>query len=347
MAEPVRTRRRRGTAGSRVLMADVARLAGVSGQTVSRVLNDHPRVREETRERVRAAMRELGYRPTASARTLASGRSRMLGVISFDATRFGPAATLAGINEAAQSAGYLVSTIALTATDQASVAGALDRLLGEGADGVIAIAPQRSVGQALVESGHDIPLVTLDKSFGERVPVVAGDSASGARQATEHLLGLGHRTVWHIAGPAGWIAAEARLDGWRAALKDAGAVAPEPLFGDWSADSGYELGRRVAERPEVTAVFVSNDQMAVGVLRALHEAGRRVPEDVSVVGYDDIPEAAHLLPPLTTVRTDFAEVGRRCLALMLDQLHRAPEPGVRVDIPTELVVRRSTGPAPT
>ncbi|MDT0544700.1 MULTISPECIES: LacI family DNA-binding transcriptional regulator [Streptomyces] len=346
MAEPARTRRRRATAGSRVVMADVARLAGVSGQTVSRVLNDHPSVRQETRERVRAAMAELDYRPTASARTLASGRSRMLGVISFDATRFGPAAILAGINEAAQSAGYLVSTIALTAADRTSVAGALDRLLGEGADGVIAIAPQRSVSQALVESGHDIPLVTLDKSFGERVPVVAGDSASGARQATEHLLRLGHRTVWHIAGPVGWIAAEARLDGWRAALKDAGAVAPEPLFGDWSADSGYELGRRVAGRPEVTAVFVSNDQMAVGVLRALHEAGRRVPEDVSVVGYDDIPEAAHLLPPLTTVRTDFAEVGRRCLALMLDQLHHAPEPGVRVDIPTELVVRHSTGPAP-
>ncbi|MGW7692390.1 LacI family DNA-binding transcriptional regulator [Streptomyces asiaticus] len=341
---PRRVRRRRATAGGGAVMADVARRAGVSGQTVSRVLNDHPRVRPETRERVRAAMRELGYRPTASARTLASGRSRTLGVISFDAARFGPAATLAGINEAAQEAGYLVSTIALTAADQAAVRGAVDRLLGQGADGIIAIAPQRSVGEALVEADHGRPMVTLDKSFGARFPVVAGDSASGARQATEHLLRLGHRTVRHIAGPVGWIAAEARVDGWRAALKDAGAEAHEPLFGDWSADSGYDLGRRIARDPDATAVFVSNDQMAVGVLRALHEAGRRVPEDVSVIGYDDIPEAAHLLPPLTTVRTDFTEIGRRCLSLMLDQLERTPEPGVRVTIPTELVLRESCGP---
>ncbi|MGW2329447.1 LacI family DNA-binding transcriptional regulator [Streptomyces sp. NPDC001700] len=351
MAEPSRTptRRRRPTTGGGVVMADVARLAGVSDQTVSRVLNDHPRVRAETRERVRAAMRELGYRPTASARTLASGRSRTLGVISFDAARFGPAATLAGINEAAQEAGYLVSTIALTAADQAAVTGAVDRLLGQGADGIIAIAPQRSVGEALVEAveaGHRVPMVTLDKSFGAHIPVVAGDSASGARQATAHLLGLGHRTVRHIAGPTGWIAAEARVDGWRAALADAGAEVHEPLLGDWSADSGYDLGRRIARQPGLTALFVSNDQMAVGVLRALHEAGRRVPEDVSVVGYDDIPEAAHLLPPLTTVRTDFTEIGRRCLTLTLDQLDRSPEPGVRVTIPTELVVRHSTGPGP-
>ncbi|MBA6438005.1 LacI family DNA-binding transcriptional regulator [Streptomyces sp. GMR22] len=340
---PRRVRRRRATAGGGAVMADVARRAGVSGQTVSRVLNDHPRVRPETRERVREAMRELGYRPTASARTLASGRSRTLGVISFDAARFGPAATLAGINEAAQEAGYLVSTIALTAADQAAVRGAVDRLLGQGTDGIIAIAPQRSVGEALVEADHGRPMVTLDKSFGARFPVVAGDSASGARQATEHLLRLGHRTVRHIAGPVGWIAAEARVDGWRAALRDAGAAAHEPLFGDWSADSGYDLGRSVAHDPDATAVFVSNDQMAVGVLRALHEAGRRVPEDVGVVGYDDIPEAAHLLPPLTTVRTDFAEIGRRCLSLMLDQLERTPEPGVRVTIPTELVLRESCG----
>ncbi|MFI0818380.1 LacI family DNA-binding transcriptional regulator [Streptomyces sp. NPDC021098] len=354
MAEPHRapTRRRRPTTGGKVVMADVARLAGVSDQTVSRVLNDHPRVRAETRERVRAAMRELGYRPTASARTLASGRSRTLGVISFDAARFGPAATLAGINQAAQEAGYLVSTIALTAADQAAVTGAVDRLLGQGADGIIAIAPQRSVGQALVEAGdagetgRGVPMVTLDKSFGAHIPVVAGDSASGARQATAHLLGLGHRTVHHIAGPTGWIAAEARVDGWRAALEAAGAEVHEPLLGDWSADSGYDLGRRIARQPGLTALFVSNDQMAVGVLRALHEAGRRVPEDVSVVGYDDIPEAAHLLPPLTTIRTDFTEIGRRCLTLMLDQLDRTPEPGVRVTIPTELVVRHSTGPAP-
>ncbi|MEU0203656.1 MULTISPECIES: LacI family DNA-binding transcriptional regulator [unclassified Streptomyces] len=341
-------RSRRNFAGARPVMADVARLAGVSKQTVSRVLNDHPAVRPATREAVLDAMRTLGYRPSRSARSLASGRTRMLGVISFDAARYGPASILTAINTAAQEAGYLVSSIALDTADHDTVVEAVNRLSAEGADGVIAIAPQLWVGRALAETTDlGTPLVVLENSLDDSTPLVTGDSRTGARKATEHLLGLGHATVWHIAGPTGWTSADARLASWQATLQAAGADVPAPVVGDWSADSGYELGRRLARRPEVTAVFASNDQMALGLLHALHESGRSVPGDVSVVGYDDIPEAAHLLPPLTTVRTDFAEIGTRSLRLLLDRIDGPGErPRVDTLVPVDLVVRASSGPAP-
>lgn len=337
-------RSRRNFAGSRPVMDDVARLAGVSKQTVSRVLNDHPAVRPETREAVRAAMRSLGYRPSRSARSLASGRTRMLGVISFDAARYGPASILTAINTAAQEAGYLLSSIALDDTaDHDTVAEAVERLSAEGADGVIAIAPQHRAGQALADTRLDTPLVVLENEVRGSTPLATADSRAGARKAVEHLLRLGHPTVWHIAGPAGWTSAEQRIESWRGTLKAAGAEIPELLVGDWSADSGYEAGRLLARRPEVTAVFASNDQTALGLLHALHEAGRRVPDDVSVVGYDDIPEAAHLLPPLTTVRTDFAEIGTRALRLLLDRMAGRAEEHPEPVIPVELIVRRSCG----
>ncbi|MGN9762439.1 LacI family DNA-binding transcriptional regulator [Streptomyces sp. SD31] len=342
-----RGRSRRNFAGSRPVMDDVARLAGVSKQTVSRVLNDHPSVRPETRETVLTAMRTLGYRPSRSARSLASGKTRMLGVISFDAARYGPASILTAINTAAQEAGYLLSSIALDTAEPDTVVEAVNRLSAEGADGVIAIAPQLWVGKALADTRLDTPLVVLENGLDTDTQQVTGDSRTGARKATEHLLGLGHRTVWHIAGPTGWTSADYRTGSWQACLEAAGAEVPAPLIGDWSAGSGYELGRQLARRPDVTAVFAANDQMALGLLHALHDAGRSVPDDVSVVGYDDIPEAAHFLPPLTTVRTDFAEIGTRSLRLLLDRLDGPGEPP-RVDslVPVDLVIRRSSGPAP-
>ncbi|MFF3936694.1 LacI family DNA-binding transcriptional regulator [Streptomyces phaeofaciens] len=339
-------RSRRNFAGARPVMDDVAKLAGVSKQTVSRVLNDNPAVRAETREAVLAAMRTLGYRPSRSARSLASGRTRMLGVISFDAARYGPASTLTAINTAAQEAGYLLSSIALDTADKDTVLQAADRLSAEGADGVIAIAPQLWVARALAEARLDIPLVVMDNDLGDGTPVVTSDARTGARLATRHLLSLGHPTVRHVAGPTGWTSADRRAESWRDTLKAAGAEIPAPLIGDWSADSGYDLGRELAKDPTVTAIFVSNDQMALGVLRALHEAGRRVPEDVSVVGYDDIPEAAHFLPPLTTVRTDFTDIGTRSLHVLLRRIDDTspPEPPLTL-VPVELRVRHSTRPA--
>ncbi|MGP3635024.1 LacI family DNA-binding transcriptional regulator [Streptomyces sp. 24-1644] len=339
-------RSRRSFAGIKPVMDDVARLAGVSKQTVSRVLNENPSVRPETRTRVLAAMNELGYRPSSSARSLASGRTRILGVISFDAAGHGPASILTAINLAAREAGYLISSIALPLSEADTVMQAVERLAAEGADGVIAIAPQQHTDKALAHVAPAIPLVTLESHLGSDTPVVTSDSATGARLAVEHLLSLGHPTVRHIAGPSGWLAAEQRVLGWRRALEAAGAFVPEPLIGDWSASSGYSLGRQLASQPDVTAVFASNDHMALGVLRALHEAGRRVPDDVSVIGYDDIPEAPYLLPPLTTIHNDFAETGRRALHLLLQRLSGDGESGVRSIVPVELIVRASTGPAP-
>ena len=337
-------RSRRNFAGARPVMDDVAQLAGVSKQTVSRVLNDHPSVRPGTREAVRDAMRTLGYRPSRSARSLASGKTRLLGVVSFEASRYGPASALTAINTAAREAGYLVSSIAVDTADHDTVADAVARLAAEGADGVIAIMPQKHMGEGLAQARLDTPLVVLDNDLGDGTPMVTADSRAGARKAVEHLLSLGHPTVHHIAGPTGWTAADRRADGWRATLQAAGAEVPAPLIGDWSADSGYDLGRSLAEHRGVTAVFASNDQMALGALRAFHEAGRPVPDEVGVVGYDDIPEAAHLLPPLTTVRADFTEIGTRALRLLLDRIDGVPVSETETVIPVELIVRRSTGP---
>jgi DNA-binding LacI/PurR family transcriptional regulator len=167
------------------------------------------------------------------------------------------------------------------------------------------------------------------------------DQHAGAARATRHLLSLGHRTVWHLAGPANWIDAGGRAAGWRSVLAAEGREIPECLTGDWSARSGYEHGKRLAANPEITALFVANDATALGVLRALRERGRRVPEDVSVVGFDDVPEAPFFSPPLTTVRQNFGEVGRHAFQLLLDQIDGLTPERRRIVEP-ELVVREST-----
>ena len=176
--------------------------------------------------------------------------------------------------------------------------------------------------------------------------MVAVDQVAGAVSATEHLLELGHETVWHITGPPNFIESCQRLHGWRTTLQRAGADLPEPLVGDWSPRAGYDLGRRLSREPAVTAVFVANDQMALGLLRAMHEAGRDVPGELSVVGFDDIPEAPYFLPPLTTVRQDFNEMGRRSLRLLLRTIETGESPSSGTLVPPELIVRASTSAAP-
>jgi DNA-binding LacI/PurR family transcriptional regulator len=178
------------------------------------------------------------------------------------------------------------------------------------------------------------------------VPLVAVDQFAGAVSATQLLLDLGHRTVWHVAGPRDFLEAQQRVDGWRATLEAAGADVPEVLVGDWSPRSGYRIGQQLADDADVTAIFVANDQMALGVLRALHEHGRDIPREVSVVGFDDIPESQYFMPPLTTVRQDFSEMGRSSLRLLLELIHDTGEPPQRLTIAPELVVRRSTAPPP-
>ena len=333
-----------GVGRDRPVMADVAQRAGVSHQTVSRVINGSDRVRPETRERVLAAMRELDYRPNSLARALVTGRSRTLGVVSFDTTLYGPASTLFGIERAAHAQGYFVSIVSVTSLDRDLVLGAVEQLHGQGVEGILLITPQERAMEALVQLPPDLPVVAVEAGPDKSVPVVAVDQVEGAAAATRHLLELGHRTVWHIAGPADWLEAQQRVDGWMAALAEAGADPPPLLAGDWSARSGYELGQRLVGVRDATAIFAANDQMALGVLRAMHEAGRDVPGAVSLVGFDDIPEAQFFTPPLTTVHQDFNEVGRQSLMLLLEEIGAAERSATRVIVPPELKVRDSTAP---
>lgn len=327
------------------VMADVAQLAGVSHQTVSRVLHDSPHVRGDTRERVLAAIRQLDYRPNSVARALATGRTKTLGVVSFDTTLYGPASTLLGIEQAAHDSGYGVSITSLRSLNRETVSAAIQQLRDQGVDGVAVIAPLRAGVDALKHVKPDFAVVAVEAGPNESIPVATVDQIAGAAAATKHLLDLGHRTVWHLAGPTDWMEAEERIEGWRTALDAAGAPVPALVRGDWTARSGYEIGEVLLKISELTAVLVANDQMALGLLRRLHEAGREVPADLSVVGFDDIPEAAYFTPPLTTVRQDFAELGRRCLHALLARIE-GEEGMARVVVAPELVVRDSTGVAP-
>lgn len=333
--------------GRAAVMNDVARLAGVSHQTVSRVLNQHPSVSPATRERVLEAVRQLNYRPNAMARGLAGRRSRVVGVVSFDTILYGPASTLLGIERAARAAGYGVSIVTLEQVDHSGMVAALEALADQSVAGVVVIAPQTAAAAAL----HSLPLgvaaVAVESNVGGEIPAISVDQVTGARLAVQHLLGLGHRKVWHLSGPRDWVETHGRIEGWRSTLEKAGLPAPPLMTGDWSARSGYQAGLELAGRTDVTAVFAGNDQMALGMMRAFHEHGIRVPDDVSIVGFDDIPEAEFLSPPLTTIRQDFDEVGRRCIAALLRAIEAdlpegpdRPEPDPYV-APT-LVLRRST-----
>lgn len=327
-------------------MADVAARAGVSHQTVSRVLRDHPNVRVTTRERVLAAIDELGYRPNHAARVLVTGRSGALGVISLNSTLYGPASMLYAVEEASRSAGYSVTVATVRAVDLASLREGVQRLLDRAVDGIVVIAPLASASEAIEDLPVGVPVVAVEGDPSTPPSVVRVDQVSGARVATEHLLAAGHRTVWHVAGPTEWFDAQGRITGWRTALADAGVEAPEPLSGDWSAASGYAAGRELARTPQVTAVFAANDQMALGVYRALRERGLRVPDDISVVGFDDIPEAAYLTPALTTMRQDFAAVGTRALRALLHQIETGRTEWHDEVVHTQLIIRESTAPPP-
>ncbi len=297
---------------------DVAQLAGVSQKTVSRVLNNEPYVSAEARQKVLDAAEALGYRLNKAARALVSGRSRAIGVISLGTALYGPSRLLIGIERAARDAGYALRVANTIEGDPSGIAGAVESLIG---------APAPFAGRRVVTVGVGANLL--------------------ARAATEHLLDLGHLSVHHLAGPRRWYAARERLESWRTALAERGCAEPPVVSGDWTAASGYAAGRELARDPEMTAVFAANDDMAIGLIHALAEAGRRVPQDVSVIGYDDIPVAAYIAPPLTTVRQPFDAVAREGLGLLVQTIEHPDKDTIRAsDPPVELVVRASTGPAP-
>ncbi|MFJ1547643.1 LacI family DNA-binding transcriptional regulator [Streptomyces sp. NPDC088246] len=323
-------------------MADVARVAGVSSQTVSRVSNGFPGVNEETRQRVLAAMKELGYRPNSAARALKRGDFRTIGVITFTLSTTGNMRTLEAIATSAAQEGYSVTLLPVAVPTQDEVRGAFSRLGELAVDAVIVIMEVHLLDSASLSLPPHVKIVVADSDAGDRYAVVDTDQAGGTRDAVLHLLDLGHRTVWHLAGPETSYAAQRRTDAWRRTLEEAGRVPPPLVRGDWSAESGYRAGLHLAEQAHCTAVFAANDQMALGLLRALDERGRKVPQDVSVIGFDDIPESGSFLPPLTTVHQDFAEVGRRCVESALRQVRQGEAERGTTLVPMRLVVRDST-----
>ncbi|AWB85576.1 LacI family DNA-binding transcriptional regulator [Mycetocola zhujimingii] len=320
---------------------DVARLAGVSHQTVSRVLNDHPSIREATKQRVLDVMNELQYRPNRAARALVTSRSRTLGVLASQRSQYGPSSIIQSIETAAQDAGYLVSTANITATDEESIVTALDHLNAQAIEGLVIIAPQVRVLRAISSLDLRVPFVTMNTNEGDD-HAIAVDQVAGARLATRHLIELGHRHIYHLAGPQDWIEAEARMRGFLEEMNAQDVATTAPILGDWSADFGYYAGRELMRVRDFTAIFSSNDQMALGLMHAIRDVGQDVPRDVSIIGFDDIPEAAHFWPPLTTVRQDFLELGRRCVAQLLGTMGDAPN-AYTARIQPELVVRASTG----
>ncbi len=326
----------------RPLMADVAARAGVSVMTVSRVLNGFPGVADATRRRVEHAVAALGYHANTAARVLAGGRSRTLGVIAVETEQFGPSHVLFGIEAAARAAGHLLSFVTLSRTGK-EMESTLEHLRASHVEGIIVVAPVTPVMDAVSRIEENMALVVVGGDPRSRAATVTIDQAKGARLATGHLLGLGHRTVHHVRGPRGWVDAAERMRGWTDALREHAAPRTPPLVGDWSARGGYAAGVRLAQDPDVTAVFAANDQTALGLMRALHEADRKVPGDVSVVGFDDTPESSYFLPALTTIRQDFGEVGRRSVELVLSLMDDDVAER-HIVVPAQLVMRESAAP---
>lgn len=314
----------------RVSMADVAAAAGVSGQTVSRVVNGSPRVDPETRARIEAAMAELGYRPHRAARALRTGRSGTIGVIVATLATVGNSRMLEAVASAAARRDLAVTLISLA--ERTGIADAFDRLHDLGVDGAIVLNEATAIAEGVAPPAG-LALVAVD-SPGGAFATVQSDHAGGAEAATRRLTDAGRRAIAHVAGPAGSFAAAERERGWRAAHD--GPPLREPLRGDWGAASGHAAGVVLAADPGVDAVFAANDQMALGVLRALAEAGR---EDVAVIGFDDVADAADYRPPLTTVRQDFDALGEAAVAALAATLDG--EPATRTVVPTTLIARAS------
>jgi DNA-binding LacI/PurR family transcriptional regulator len=324
-----------------VVMADVARLAGVSHQTVSRVINNSPSLRPETRRRVQEAIDRLGYRPNTAARALVRGRTGTVGIISTGTTYFGPTSIQRTIEAAAHASGLFASSVSLSTLTRASLDASVEHLMRQFVEGIIIIAGQDDALELARSRAVGVPVVLVEGDLSRAEWTVGVDQVAGARMATRHLLELGHREIAHLAGPQDWTEARARREGWRMEMAAAGLRPPEPIVGDWTPDFGYSAGARIATDKDITAVFTANDPIAIGLLSALHDAGRAVPDEISIVGFDNQPETAYLIPPLTTIAQDFPAVGRRAVDTLLLAISGLPVSDKSLIAP-ELIIRSST-----
>ena len=324
-------------------MADVAELAQVSVPTVSRVLSGAANVRPDKRARVEAAISHLGFRPSAAARALASGKSDAIAVIAGNTSPYGYAEAIRGVEEAARADGYTVMITVVESADDGDVEHAVSMALNQSIAGVVVLKFDKPGVAALHRMPEGLPVVALS---GVREPGTVQaviDEARGAEELTEYLLGLGHSTVHHVRVPPSR-REDGRTTGWKRALREAGAAIPVPLDATWEPRSGREVGHVLAEDPAVTAVFCGNDEIAMGVMRGLADRGLRVPEDVSVVGFDDHPLAELWAPALTTVNQDFTGLGRRGFELLQHSITGTSDRRFSSERP--LVVRRESAAAP-
>jgi len=325
-------------------ITDVARLAGVSYQTVSRVINDLPDVSPATRRKVLAIIEEVGYRRNRTATALVTNRSAVLGIITDGSPRFAPLGTLIALESAAREAGYGCTVATVTEPYNETVQKAFDSLEDGGVEGVIVITPRLSLAASVREARVNVPveMIAAGESATTRVFAYSENQELGARMATQHLIDLGHTDIAHLGGSMEWYDGRVRKRGWESALRDAGLPLGLYLEGDWSPKWAYETGLRLVAEGLPGAIFAASDHTALGLYRAFSEHGVRVPDDVSVVGFDDIEGSDYFAPPLTTVRQDFPGLARRAIDLLLAAIDGRTVD--RTPILPALKIRASTAP---
>ncbi|MEA9984114.1 MULTISPECIES: LacI family DNA-binding transcriptional regulator [Subtercola] len=325
-------------------IADVARVAGVSVPTVSRVLTGAAKVSAERRERVQRAIVELGYRPNSAARALVSGKQTIIAVMTSDTTIYGYSATIEGIEVAAREAGFFVVISVIEFSDAAEVDRAVSLALGQPLAGIIVLKFDPAGVQILKSLPRDIPLVAVSGELDDSLSQAVLDEEAAGAEMTRYLLGLGHATVHHVSIPPSR-KEDGRTIGWRKALAEAGAETPPIISASWAADSGVRIGLGLAARPDITAVFCGNDEVAMGVIAGVVDSGRRVPDDVSVVGFDDHPLSRIWRPGITTAMQDFGSLGKRAFSLLALQIEGEESPARSSERPP-LVIRASAAPPP-
>jgi LacI family transcriptional regulator len=341
----------------KVTIRDVAAAAGVSHQTVSRVINDRPDVAEETRRRVWHVIEELGYQPSAIARSLIRQRSFTLGVVIAGLKYVGPSRTLNGITKQSEEMGYTLLLEELPRFDTNDVEPLLNSLRARQVDGIIWAVPEVGSNRDWLHSQPPelpIPMIFLTMQTRSDLFIVSVDNYTGGRTATEHLLAQGYQDIGHISGPLDWWEARQRKAGWQDALSEAGIQVADHHWesGNWSSASGEQAIRKLLDGyPEMEAVFVGNDQMALSVLQVACQKDFQVPQDLAVVGFDGIPEAAYYWPPLTTVHQDQQKLGCTAVRELVQIIEASQKDEAVIEPKTislqpKLIVRESSVPKP-
>ncbi|MFM6941241.1 MAG: LacI family DNA-binding transcriptional regulator [Candidatus Planktophila sp.] len=327
--------------GRKANIYDVAQLAKVSHQTVSRVLNSHPSVKPATREKVENAISELKYRPNHAARQLVTSRSQMIGILIAGTELYGPWAILNAMEREARFEGYSIISISISPDSPESWGEAIEQLRNLDIDGVITIALSNQIVKEVEKSLASATIVIVDTEPSKKFDAVNIENFVGGKIATQHLIDLGHKNIVHVTGPLGGYEGQQRCRGYEEAMHSA-KLKPDVIQGDWSIETGYAVGKEIVERKIFpTAIFSSNDHLALGIMKALSERNVRVPRDMSIVGFDNIPEAAYFSPALTTVHQDFDELGKLAIERMLIQL-KEPTSRASLTLPPQLIIREST-----